>query len=134
MTLKTFDFLISNWELVYPEEGLSVQYGNSYVFSSSPSSPSQRTFKLAMTSIQYFLNGDGSVYAGDSLVDDPIHYMRNARRLEDFYIEHKRHKSFILPHPVYGDVTCRFSKPFTLPKLIGNGVLTSFDLEMMEQP
>lgn len=134
MTLKTFDFFFSNWELVYPEEGMSVQYGNSYVFNSAPTAPSQRTFKLAMEGIQYFLNTDNSIYAGDVLTDDPMHYARNAKRLDDFYVEHKQWKNFIFPHPIYGNVTCRFGKPLTLPKLIGNGVLAAFDLELREQP
>lgn len=134
MTLKTFDFFVSNWELVYPEEGMSVQYGGSYIFSSAPTSPSQRTFKLAMVGIQYFLNGSGNIYAGNALTDAPLDYARNAKRLEDFYVEHKQWKEFIYPHPVYGNLTCKFGKPLALPKLVGNGVIGAFDLELREQP
>ena len=55
-------------------------------------------------------------------------------KLKDFYMEHKSYKPFIYEHPIYGDMTVRFSKPIAMPKKIkgGVGVVQNFTVELQE--
>lgn len=60
----------------------------------------------------------------------------NAGRLDAFYNFHKLHKKFIFPHPIYGDIAVKFSKPLVLPKgnTNGSGSIEAFELEFIEIP
>ena len=60
----------------------------------------------------------------------------NLGLLEDFYLRHKMWKKFIYPHPIYGDLAVRFSRPLILPKgyTDGNGTVEPFELEFIEVP
>lgn len=60
-------------------------------------------------------------------------YQINMTALEAFYSYHKLYRSFIYPHPVYGNVECKFFSPLKIPEGVGNmGALKDFTLELIE--
>lgn len=113
----------------YPESGARIQFGNSYVFTAPPTAPDQRSFILTLSGMQYFVASDGSI-------DRSEQPERNMAVLEDFYNDHKTYLSFQFEHPVYGMLNCKFARPLEIPTGIpgGNGVLESFEVELMEIP
>lgn len=58
----------------------------------------------------------------------------NLGTLEQFYNAHKTHKTFIYPHPVYGNVECKFYTPLRIPEGIvgGGGAVKDFQIELIE--
>jgi len=62
------------------------------------------------------------------------HMQVNMGRLEAFYNRHKLHKTFIYPHPVYGNVEAQFYSPLKIPEgmMNGNGALKDFTIELVE--
>ena len=77
----------------------------------------------------YFVGADGKV-------TDQVKPEVNAYALDLFYQRHRLHKTFTYPHPVYGDVLVKFSKPLEIPegRPGGGGWLAPFSVELMEQP
>lgn len=69
-------------------------------------------------------------------VSPTLRYPVNLKALEDFYNEHKMHKSFLYPHPVYGNVECKFFSPLKIPEGLpgGNGAVKDFTIELIEVP
>lgn len=58
----------------------------------------------------------------------------NMAVLENFYKFHKLHRSFIYPHPVYGNTEVKFYSPLKIPEGIvgGDGALKDFSVELIE--
>lgn len=58
----------------------------------------------------------------------------NLAALEAFYNAHKMHKTFIYPHPVYGNVGCKFYSPLKIPEGNKNGMgsVKDFTIELIE--
>lgn len=129
MPLKVFPAVYFSYSTDYPETGQRIQLGNSYQFDTSPSAPDQRIFRLNLKGMAYFLNANGTI-------NRTIQPGRNMAGLEDFYIEHKRAKEFLLNHPVYGQVTCKFNVPLRIPEPLpgGSGVFPDFQVELIEIP
>lgn len=128
--MQTFNFPYHLWSMDYPETGLRVQFGNNYTFATGPDAAPARVFTLYFTGFKFFTNTDGSI---DKTTNAAVN---NIATLDDFYAAHLLHESFVYPHVVYGDVICKFNKPFRMPKGIkaGNGVVEDFELELIEQP
>ena len=126
--METFDFPYHLFSTDYPESGARMQLGNSYVFTTEPTAPDQRTFTLDFAAMKFFfLNG----------VLSPIPEAKiNILALDLFYQRHKLWKSFIYEHQVYGNLTVKFNKPLKIPKGIpgGDGVVASFSVELIEMP
>lgn len=55
-------------------------------------------------------------------------------QLEAFYNAHKLHRSFLYPHPVYGNLEVKFMSPLKIPEGIkgGNGALNDFEIDLIE--
>lgn len=113
----------------YPESGTRIQLGNSYTFTAPPPAPDQRIFRLTLGGMQYFVNENGTINTTTSA-------SRNMAVLEAFYNEHKLYLPFDFIHPVSGLVVCKFNRPLEIPQGMpgGNGVLESFELELLEIP
>ncbi len=58
---------------------------------------------------------------------------RNIMALEAFYAAHGMWDSFIYPHPVLGNIRCRFKKAYQSPQVF-EGACKEFSLELIEQP
>ncbi len=80
------------------------------------------------------LTSTGAVTRVQGAPDLTFRPQLNMAVLEAFYKKHKLHKSFIYPHPVYGNTECKFYSPLKIPKGIvgGNGALKDFTVELME--
>lgn len=113
----------------YPVNGFKMQFGNSYEYAEGSPAPDQRTFTLSFPLMKYLLDPEG-------VIDATIQADINMQAMDDFYNVHKTWKAFIYPHPVYGNVNVRFSKPLKIPAGIpgGDGAVGAFSLELVEQP
>ena len=127
--METFPVTHFKFATRYPESGVRMQLGSSYMHTAPPSAPDQRTFILTITGMQYFLD------AQDQLTTAVEPY-RNMLVLENFYNQHKTAFSFLFSHPVYGSLTCKFARPLEIPEGVsgGNGLLQSLTLELLEIP
>jgi len=127
--METFPAVYFGFATRYPESGERIQLGNSYQFDSPPAAPDQRSFVLTLQGMCYFIDGAGSL----DLTREPG---RNLGKLEKFYNNHKRALPFLLNHPVYGQVTCKFMTPLQIPEGIanGDGNVPPFQVELIEIP
>jgi hypothetical protein len=107
-----------------------MKFGRGYEFSAAPQLPVQRRFTLHFETIQWFFDENGEA-------DATIEPQLNALALDEFYREHYTWKSFIYPHPVFGDLVVKFAadSPFEMPKAIkgGTGATEPFELVLIEQ-
>lgn len=112
----------------YPNSGTQIQLGKSYAFTAPPEAPDQRKFTLKFAAMKYFM--------ANGVIDSTIEPKINLAALEIFYSLHKMHATFTYPHPVYGDLACRFSKPLKIPEGVkgGGGVHENIEIEMIEVP
>lgn len=126
--METFIWQYHTFSTEYPE-GPTMKLGNSYVYAAEPRSVDQRKFKLGFQTLKYFLNGAGQI-------DETAWPAMNMALLDKFYREHRMWKSFIYPHPVYGNLVCRFSAPLSVPEgnMGGGGTVKPFSIELLEQP
>jgi len=127
--MQTFNFPMHTIEKVYPQTGVGVKFGNSYEFRSPSPAPDQIEYRLSLQGMQYYRNV-GGVY------DRAINPTRNILRLEDFYLFHKLHASFLFVHAVDGTVTVRFKNPLIIPTAYrtGMGQLPPFEILLTSQP
>ncbi len=127
--MELFDFPYHTVETKNPEAGYRGQLGGSYVFTSPPTDPDQRTFTLTFPAMQFFVDASKNL-------DALIYPQRNMKTLINFYLAHKMHESFLYNHPVHGQVEVKFSKPLEEPAGLpgGNGVVKEFSVELIEIP
>lgn len=125
--MQTFDFPYHRFRTEYPESGNRVQLGGNYIFTAPPNGPDLRRVTLSFQTMKYYLTPAGSI-------DRTANPKLNMAKLEDFYNAHKLHKSFIYPHPVYGNMEVKFFSPLKIPNGIigGNGALEDFEVELLE--
>lgn len=127
--METFPAVYFGFATRYPESGERVQLGNSYQYDAPPAAPDQRSFILTLQGMTYFVDGSGQI-------DLTIEPGRNLAKLEKFYNDHKRALPFLLDHPVYGSVKCKFMNPLQIPEGIANagGMVPAFQIELIEIP
>ena len=125
--METFDFPYHVQNTEYPESGSRVQLGNGYIFSSPPNGPDLRRFTLKFATMFYYQDDMGAI----DLTERP---QINMAVLEAFYNRHKLHKTFIYPHPIYGNVEVQFHSALKIPEGIegGGGALKDFTIELVE--
>lgn len=127
--METFPCAYFTFSTQYPESGTRIQLGRSYQYDAMPEAPDQRIFTLTLQGMYYFVNINDEI-------DHTILPERNIAVLEDFYNEHKRAKSFLFNHPVYGEVECKFNTPLEIPegKAGANGLVENIQVELIEIP
>lgn len=127
--METFPVTHFQFSTKYPQSGTRVQLGKSYQFDAPPKAPDQRMFVLTIMGLQYFTDSQGQL-------DLLVHPERNVAVLDQFYQDHKTAFPFLFNHPVYGEVTVKFSRPLEIPRGIigGEGVVETFDVELLEIP
>lgn len=127
--MATFSFPYHTFETEYPESSFRVTLGGSYQYSAPPPAPDQRIFRLKFAAMKYFVASNGTI-------DKTTHPEFNVALLDDFYNTHKTHASFTYPHPVYGNLSCRFNKPLRIPAGIpqGGGAVPGIEVELIETP
>lgn len=144
--MQTFDFPYHKFRTEYPESGNRVQLGGNYVFTAPPNGPDLRRITLSFETMKYFvvdkdkagikLDFANNKYSNWKLgeIDTTKDKYINMGALEAFYNEHKLHKSFLYPHPVYGNIEVKFMSPLKIPNGItnGGGALESFEIDLIE--
>lgn len=127
--MDTFTFPYHLVKTQYPDSGDTMVFGKSYVFTSKPSAPDQRTFILTFAGMTYFINTDGTI---NTTTLPTINY----RVLQQFYEAHRMWDTFIYPHPILGNINVKFGKPLSDPDSIplGKGAVQSFEIQLIEQP
>ena len=127
--METFTWKYHTQSTEYPA-GYTAALGNSYQYAVEPTSVDQRLFKLGFPVLVYYTQADGVTL---DLTKDPA---TNLGLLEEFYKTHRMWKTFIYPHPVYGNVNARFSSPLKVPPgtVGGNGAVHNLGIELLEQP
>jgi hypothetical protein len=129
-SLQLFNFPLHSVSSRYPGNGLTVQMGGSYTFSTKPSGPPQRMFTLRFMGMKWYWNADGSL---DIYTNQP----QNMGALDAFYMGAQLWQPFRYLHPVYGLLIVRFAKPLELPEThqgSPNDVLMTLSIELIEQP
>jgi hypothetical protein len=126
--MDIFPCMCHTFRTEYPVNGTSVELGGGYTFVATPSSPDVRVFVLKFRGMKYYTNNDGTLDAVTNASSS------NFLTLENFYQSVRLHKSFVYPHPIYGNVVCRFKSPLKTPEGIpgGLGVLEEFDISLTE--
>lgn len=126
--MQTFDFPFHLVSTQYAVTGSKVELGNAYSYTSKPTAPGKRVFTLNFKVMKYFV-------VGGTISSTKLPQI-NMAVLEKFYQDHEMWQTFIYPHPVYGNLNCKFNKPLQVPQGIeqGDGALQSFSLELEEQP
>ena len=118
------------------QEGVTIRLGNSYQYAPEPPSVDQRIFQLRFATMFYYTRWVTVSGVLTEVLDDTRTPELNMLLLEQFYQRHRMWKSFIYPHPVYGNLEVKFNKALNVPPGIigGDGALQGFDLELLEQP
>lgn len=128
--MDTFNFPLHSPTHTYPK-GDAVKFGKGYTFNAKPQLPFQRIFRLRFGAMQWFLNTDGTV-------DRTTNPTYNMQCLIDFFEAHDTSQAFTYPHPVYGNLTVKFSadQTFEVPASLigGTGVTEPFEIFLEEQP
>jgi phage-related protein len=130
--VDTFNFPYhTSPETAYPDNGVRVQLGGGYVFTSEPDAPDQRIWALTFTGYKYYVSDDGT-----ALDLDTNAAICNLGVLEAFYRAHGTWKAFNYPHPnpAVGTVLVRFNVPLKVPKGLpgADGMVGEFDIQLIE--
>ena len=127
--MAIFNFPYHQFETEYPEDGFRTQLGGGYSYAAAPTSPPQRKITLSFELMKYFVDEDNLI---NSYQSPEI----NMAVLEDFFKFHRLHEPFVYPHPVYGNIVCKFDEALKIPKGIkgGDGALQAFTIKLIEQP
>lgn len=126
--MAVFNFPYHTQETEYPDSGFRATLGNSYQFAAPPSAPDQRKFTLKFPLLKWFVTAGAIDPAPSALI--------NMAALDAFYNRHRCWAVFTYPHPVYGNLPCRFNKPLKIPKGIegGDGAVKDIEIELLEVP
>lgn len=125
--METFNFPFHKFSTDYPESGTRVQLNGNYLFTAPPNGPDLRTITLRFPTMFYYLTSGGAI----DIVKNPQY---NMAVLEAFYNRHKLHKSFLYPHPVYGNMEVKFGRPLRIPEGMdgGSGAVEEFTIDLIE--
>ena len=96
-----------------PPEPSVIMSLNGWAFSAKPTVPYQKTFKVTLYGLRWYLNNDGTF----NTATDPT---RNARVLEQFYETNGAWDNFAWQHPHFGSLVVRFKAAVILPAAIPN--------------
>lgn len=99
---------------------------NGWTFSSKPSVPYQKKFRVTLHGLRWYLQNNGLF----DVTTDPT---RNARRLEQFYETNGTWDSFAWTHPNFGLMNVRFSAPVAVPMALpnSNGLVPTLEINLI---
>jgi hypothetical protein len=114
--MAVFDFCPKSLvPVTIPREQQSVVTMNGWQFTSKPTTPYVRRFKVTLHGLRWILNAATGLY--DAATTPTI----NAKALEDFYKAHEQWNSFTWQHPhISAPLTLRFAAPLTVPEALPN--------------
>lgn len=110
MPTETFNFCPErNVPETLPREGAQpFTTGSGWQFTSRPTSPYQKRFRVKLYGLKWYLQAGG-------LFDTATDPNFNARALEQFYERHELWKPFNFAHQHFGTLLVRFNAPLTIP-------------------
>lgn len=124
----TFDFVPNTHvaEEIPPEEPNAVSF-NGWEFTSKPSVPYRRKFRLTISGMRWIMNAAQDAL---DLTADPTH---NAGLLLKFYQDNRTWDTFTYNHEYLGPINCRFASPVTIPKAIpdSKGLVPDFEITLV---
>lgn len=101
---------------------------NGWEFTSRPSTPYRRKFRLTLSGLYWRMNPAGNAL---DVTTDP---QTNAGRLLNFYITHRRWKTFTYQHEYLGLIDVRFAESgISIPPAMKGaaGLVPEFDLVLV---
>lgn len=128
MALETFNFCPNSLvPETLPREVPSVLTMNGWTFTSRPTTPHQRKFRVKLFGLRWFLDDIDDTYDDDTLPTI------NARALEEFYARHETWAPFNWTHPHLGPLVVRFAAPVTVPAATANsgGLLEPLEITLI---
>lgn len=127
--MATFDFCPDTQvPEMLPREQASVVTMNGWTFTSKPTTPFVKSYKLTLHGLYWFLDANEEF-------DHTTDAEHNARALELFYEEHELWKPFDWTHPHTGvEEPYRFKIPVTVPKAIpnSNGLIEPLEIQLIQ--
>lgn len=128
--METFNFPYHTTRTIWPPPSYKATFGSGYEFSSKPDAPPQRRFMLRFNAFKYFVD------AGTGFPEAVTSPLLNYMTFINFYSVHKTHEPFLYNHPVFGQLTVKFSKSLEDPEHVGDGtgVVGGLEVELIEQP
>lgn len=125
-SLQRFNWPFHNYSTEYTEPFQRVDNGTSQGTVVRKTAVPRRKFTLSFTTLYDFDNATETQTACDPRL--------SFKALKAFYAAHGTYKSFIYPHPLYGDIVVRFNQPLTVPYKRQNGLgsVNDFTLELVE--
>lgn len=128
--MPTFTFAPSrNVPVTLPRDngGATVMSMNGWQFTSKPTTPYQRKFKVTLHGMRWYLNATTGLY------DTTTNPTFNARALEIFYEQNEQWNPFVFPHQHFGNLDCRFAAPLQVPEAIpnSNGLIAPFEMTLI---
>jgi len=107
MAIQTFDFPMHKVAVEYPARGKAVTLGNNWDYTVKSHTPVAKKFMLNFTAMRFF---------------DPLKTLTaqeeqySLQALEDFYLAHELHETFLYPHERYGAIAVKFFQPLVIPE------------------
>lgn len=130
--MDTYDFPYFQLEQKYPDH-ITVQFGGGYEFAPNPTGPDQDEFVLHYDGMWFFQTYNEEEEQLE--IDLEVNAQRNMGALDQFYKDHKIHVPFLFVHPIYGEVTVRFSTPLAWKiKKDGRGLVDPFQVRLKLLP
>ncbi len=120
------------WDYIDPDTSISM--GNGWTFTSESPDPVVREFDLEFQGYKFYTKVDEET--GKDVIDETKNqYINNMQDLINFYLAHRKYKSFIFkPWGMDEEVIVRF-KEFSVPRGIrgGGGALEKFNIKLVEK-
>lgn len=109
-----------------PPEPSAIMSMNGWAFSAKPTVPYQKTFKVTLYGMRWYLNSNGTF----DTTSDPTH---NARALEQFYETNGVWDNFLWVHPHLGSLTVRFKAAVMIPAGLtnSNGLCAPLEITLL---
>lgn len=129
--MERFNFPFHGNPSKTPEDrSINIELRGGFRFTTKPIDPIIRVFTLTFPAMGYYTLPDGTPDTQGTI--EPQH---NIAALERFYERHGTWKTFIYPHPFWGDTNVRFNAPFTTPVVTGNqGKVLNIEVVLREHP
>ena len=131
--MDNFDnFMVHRVKYDYLSQGLSIQFGGGYSFSTDGGYPLLRKLTLTFKGYQFYTKEVNGVTVIDAEKNVNIN---NMRALENFYNKHKTNVTFEYNSPLYDKpLLVQFMEPLTVPEIIegSHGVCEPFTVVLRE--
>jgi hypothetical protein len=125
MALQVFNFPMHKVSVEYPARGKAVTLGNNWDYTVKSHTPVAKKFTLTFAGMKFF---------EPTKILTAFQKRYSLQALEDFYLAHELHDSFLFEHERYGSVVVKFMQPLVIPEgLTGaDGVHTGIQVSLKQ--